>query len=361
MRFNSNIPYNDLPPLPPSIDIETKAILKKAINANKALARLKGICSIIPNPSILVNSIILQEAKDSSQIENIVTTNDQLYEAFTATSKNYDAYTKEVLRYREALWDGFNRLQKRKLLTTNLFINVYNVIKANSAGIRNTPGTKIATSTGKILYTPPEGEKIIRDKFRNLEVFIHNDKDDLDPLIKLALIHYQFEAIHPFTDGNGRSGRIINILYLVLKGLLDLPVLYLSKYIIENKDQYYQLLRNVTAKNEWEPWIEYVLDGIETTAIYTEEKIIQIRKLLDDTIEQAKAELPKRVYSKELIELLFAQPYCKVKQLVDADIAKRQTAAEYLKELEKIGILKSKKVGTANLYLNIKLYELLTY
>jgi len=361
MRFNSNIPYNDLPPLPPSIDIETKAILKKAINANKALARLKGICSIIPNPSILVNSIILQEAKDSSQIENIVTTNDQLYEAFTATSKNYDAYTKEVLRYREALWDGFNRLQKRKLLTTNLFINVYNVIKANSAGIRNTPGTKIATSTGKILYTPPEGEKIIRDKFRNLEVFIHNDKDDLDPLIKLALIHYQFEAIHPFTDGNGRSGRIINILYLVLKGLLDLPVLYLSKYIIENKDQYYQLLRNVTAKNKWEPWIEYVLDGIETTAIYTEEKIIQIRKLLDDTIEQAKAELPKRVYSKELIELLFAQPYCKVKQLVDADIAKRQTAAEYLKELEKIGILKSKKVGTANLYLNIKLYELLTY
>lgn len=361
MKFNSNIPYNDLPPLPPSIDIETKAILKKAINANKALAGLKGICSIIPNPSILVNSIILQEAKDSSQIENIVTTNDQLYEAFTATSKNYDAYTKEVLRYREALWDGFNRLQKRKLLTTNLFINVYNVIKANSAGIRNTPGTKIATSTGKILYTPPEGEKIIRDKLRNLEVFIHNDKDDIDPLINLALIHYQFEAIHPFTDGNGRSGRIINILYLVLKGLLDLPVLYLSKYIIENKDQYYQLLRNVTAKNEWEPWIEYVLDGIETTAIYTEEKIIQIRKLLDDTIEQAKAELPKRVYSKELIELLFTQPYCKVKQLVDADIAKRQTAAEYLKELEKIGILKSKKVGTANLYLNIKLYELLTY
>jgi len=361
MKFNSNIPYNDLPPLPPKVDIETRTILKKAINANKALAGLKGICSTIPNPAILVNSIILQEAKSSSQIENIVTTNDQLYEAFSATSKKYDVYTKEVLRYREALWEGFNRLQKINLLTTNSYINVYNVIKANSAGIRNTPGTKIATSTGKTLYTPPEGEKIIRDKLRNLEEFIHNDKDDIDPLIKLALIHYQFEAIHPFTDGNGRTGRIINILYLVLKGLLDLPVLYLSKYIIENKDPYYQLLRNVTANNEWGPWIEYVLDGIETTAAYTEQKIIHIRKLLDDTIEQAKAGLPKRVYSKELIELLFVQPYCKVKQLVDADIAKRQTAAEYLKELEKIGILKSKKVGTANLYLNIKLYELLSY
>lgn len=361
MKFDSNTPYNDLPPIPPKVDIETKSILKKAINANKALASLKGICSIIPNPSILINSIILQEAKDSSQIENIVTTNDQLYEAFAATSKNYDAYTKEVLRYREALWEGFSILQKRKLLTTILYINVYNVIKANSAGIRKTPGTKIATSTGKILYTPPDGEKIIKDKLKNLEEFIHNDKDGIDPLIKLAIIHYQFEAIHPFIDGNGRTGRIINILYLVLKGLLDLPVLYLSKYIIENRDQYYLLLRNVTADNDWEPWIEYVLEGIETTATYTEEKIFKIRQLLDETIKQAKAKLPKRVYSKELIELLFAQPYSTIKQIVDADIAKRQTAAEYLKELEKIGILKSKKVGTTNLYLNIKLYELLSY
>ncbi len=360
MTFNSNIPFNDLPPIPPSTDIETKIILKKAIKANKALAGLKGICSIIPDPSILINSIILQEAKDSSQIENIVTTNDQLYEAFTGLNKSYDTHTKEVLRYREALWTGFNRLQKRTLLTTNLYINVYNIIKANSAGIRKTPGTKIATSTGKTLYTPPEGEKIIRDKLRKLEEFIYNEKDDIDPLIKLALIHYQFEAIHPFTDGNGRTGRIINILYLVFKELLDLPVLYLSKYIIENKDQYYQLLRNVTTKNQWQPWIEYILNGIETTAIYTKEKIFNIRKLLDDTIEQAKAELPKRVYSKELIELMFVQPYCMVKQLVDADIAKRQTAAEYLKELEKIGLLKSRKVGTANLYLNIKLYELLS-
>ena len=360
MIFNNQIPFNDLPTLPPKVDIETKTILKKTINANKALAGLKGVCRTIPNPLILVNAIILQEAKDSSQIENIVTTNDQLYEAFTETIKKYDAHTKEVLRYREALWEGFNRLKRNNLLTTNLYINVYNVIKANSAGIRRTPGTKIATSTGKVLYTPPEGENIIRDKLRNLEEFIHNDKDDIDPLIKLALIHYQFEAIHPFTDGNGRTGRIINILYLILNELLDLPVLFLSKYIIENKDLYYQLLRNVSTKNAWEPWIEYVLDGIETTATYTEEKIINIRKLLDDTIEKAKVGLPKRVYSKELIELLFVQPYCKVKQLVDADIAKRQTAAEYLKELEKIGILKSKKVGTAKLYLNIKLYELLS-
>ena len=360
MKFNIHTPYNDLPDLPPKIDIETKTILKKAINANKALAGLKGISSTIPNPLILVNAIVLQEAKDSSQIENIVTTNDQLYEAFTETIKTYDAQTKEVLRYREALWEGFKLLKRNNLLTTNLYINVYNVIKANSAGIRKTPGTKIATSTGKTLYMPPEGENIIRDKLRNLEEFIHDDKYDIDPLIKLALIHYQFEAIHPFTDGNGRTGRIINILYLILTGLLDLPVLYLSKYIIENKDQYYQLLRNVTTKNAWEPWIEYVLDGIEATAIYTEEIIIHIRKLLDDTIEKAKSGLPKRVYSKELIELLFVQPYCKVKQLVDAGIAKRQTAAEYLRELEKIGILRSKKVGTTKLYLNIKLYDLLS-
>lgn len=360
MKFNIHTPYNDLPDLPPQIDIETKAILKKAINANKALAGLKGVCSTIPNPLILVNAIILQEAKDSSEIENIVTTNDQLYEAFTETIKTYDAHTKEVLRYREALWEGFKTLKKNNLLTTNLYINVYNVIKATSGGIRRTPGTKIATSTGKVLYTPPQGETIIRDKLRNLEEFIHNDQDDIDPLIKLALIHYQFEVIHPFTDGNGRAGRIINILYLILTGLLDLPVLYLSKYFIENKDQYYQLLRNVSLKNAWEPWIEYVLDGIEATATYTEDKIINIRKLIDDTIEKAKIGLPKRVYSKELIELLFVQPYCKVKQLVDADIAKRQTAAEYLRELEKIGILKSRKVGTTKLYLNNKLYELLS-
>ena len=360
MKFNSHIPYNDLPTLPPKIDIETKAILKKAINANKALAGLKGVCRTIPNPLIVVNAIILQEAKDSSEIENIVTTNDQLYEAFTETIKKYDAHTKEVLRYRVALWEGFNRLKRNNLLTTNLYINVYNVIKATSAGIRRTPGTKIATSTGKVLYTPPEGEDIIRDKLGNLEEFIHNNKDDIDPLIKLALIHYQFEAIHPFTDGNGRTGRIINILYLILNGLLDLPVLYLSKYIIEKKDLYYQLLRNVSTNNAWEPWIEYVLDGIEITAMYTEEKIFSIRKLLDDTIEKARVELPKRVYSKELIELLFVQPYCKVKQLVDAGIAKRQTAAEYLKELEKIEILKSRKAGTSKLYLNIKLYELLS-
>jgi Fic family protein len=361
MVFDSNIPYNDLPPLPPSVDIETKAILKKAIHANKALAGLKGICSIIPNPSILVSSIILQEAKDSSMIENIITTNDQLYEAYAEETKSHDTHTKEVLRYREALWEGFNSLQEKKLLTTNLFISVYQVIKATSAGIRKTPGTRIATSVGKTLYTPPEGEAIIRDKLKNLEDFIHTDKDDIDPLIKMALIHYQFEAIHPFTDGNGRTGRIINILYLILKGLLDLPILYLSKYIIENKDRYYQLLQHVTAKNEWETWIEYVLEGIETTATFTKEKILRIRKLLDATINEAKDQLPKRVYSKELIELLFAQPYCRVKHLVDADIAKRQTAAEYLKELEKIGVLKSKKVGTSRLYLNIKLYELLTY
>lgn len=221
------------------------------------------------------------------------------------------------------------------------------------------PGTKIANSaTGEVLYTPPEGVQVIRDKLKNLEDYIHAG-DKVDPLIKLAIIHYQFEAIHPFFDGNGRAGRIINILFLVYKDLLDLPVLYLSKYIIENKNDYYRLLRNVTEKDKWEPWILFMLDAVEKTSAYTRDKIINIRSLLEKTLEDAKKRLPDRVYSKELIELLFHQPYTKSQFLVDAGIAERKTAADYLKELEKIGILKSKKIGKENLYLNVKLFNLL--
>jgi Fic family protein len=209
------------------------------------------------------------------------------------------------------------------------------------------------------MYTPPEGEQIIREKLKNLEDYIHAD-DTVDPLIKLAVIHYQFEAIHPFSDGNGRTGRILNILFLVQKDLLDFPVLYLSKYIIENKNDYYQLLRDVTKKSAWEPWVLFMLEAVEQTATHTREKIVAIRELLEKTFKVAKERLPSRVYSKELIELLFHQPYTKGQLLVDADIAARKTAAEYLKELEKIGILKSKKMGKENIYLNVKLYDLLS-
>lgn len=357
--FKKDQPYNSLPLLPPLIELETKDILKAAIEANKSLAELKGIAKTIPNQSILISTLPLQEAKLSSEIENIATTNDRLYEAFASNSNNYDPQTKEVLRYREALWEGYNELKKNGLLTTNLFVEIYRRINGTDAGIRNTPGTKIKNSKGEILYTPPEGENIIREKLKNLEVFIHDNEDKIDPLIKMALIHYQFEAIHPFTDGNGRTGRIINVLYLIQQKQLELPILYLSRYIIENKNIYYELLRNVTENKHWQPWIIYMLNSIKETSEKTADKIIQIKELFEKTVIESKKKLPSKVYSKELLELIFEQPYSKVEFVVNTGIAKRQTAAEYLKELEKIKILKSRKVGKEVLYLNVKLYELL--
>lgn len=360
MAFNPEKPYNDLPKLPPAADLETPTVLKKAIQANKELAELKGKAGIIPNQGILINSLILQEAKASSEIENVVTTNDKLFEAFSAADKNYDPQTKEVLRYRQALWTGFNQLKDRPL-STNLFIDIVQTIKMNESGIRNNTGTLIGNpNTGKIIYTPPEGEKVIRDLLGNLERFIHSNDNELDPLIKMAVIHYQFEAIHPFDDGNGRTGRIINILYLVLEELLTLPVLYLSSYIINHKGDYYKLLRKVTEEGNWESWIIFMLKAVEKTAKETTVKIEAINKLLEKTIEEAKAKLPDRVYSKELIELLFEQPYCKIKFLVDKGIAQRQTAGAYLNELENIGVLESKKSGREKLYLNTALYKLLS-
>ena len=360
MSFNQKKPYNDLPKLPPTADLETPTVLKKAISANRELAELKGKAGIIPNQGILINSLILQEAKASSEIENVITTNDKLFEAFSAGDKNYDPQTKEVLRYRQALWTGFNQLKDRPL-STNLFLDIVQTIKINESGIRKSTGTIIGNpNTGKIIYTPPEREKVIRDLLGNLESFIHSNDKDLDPLIKMAVVHYQFEAIHPFGDGNGRTGRIINILYLVLEELLTLPVLYLSGYIINRKGDYYKLLRNVTEEEDWESWIMFMLEAIEKTAKETTSKIEAINTLLQKTIEEAKDKLPDRVYSKELIELLFEQPYCKIKFLVDKGIAQRQTAGDYLNELEDIGILESKKSGREKLYLNTALYKLLS-
>ena len=360
MKWIAEKPFNELPALPPKTDIETKTILRKAVSANRALAELKGVARTIPNPAMLITSLTLQEAKASSEIENILTTNDKLYEAFSAKAENYDPATKEVLRYRDALWEGYHQLKKRPLLTTNLFIKIVQAIKENKAGIRNAPGTQIKnTSTGKILYTPPQGETNIREKLSALEKFIH-DYEDADALIKLALLHYQFEAIHPFFDGNGRTGRIINILFLVQTDLLDLPILYLSQYIIEHKQEYYRLLNAVTAKGDWEKWILFMLTAIEHTAIHTTQKIIAIKNLLDQTLQVARKKLPPRVYTKELIELLFHQPYCKVEHIVNARLAKRQTAAEYLKALEHAKLLKSKKSGKEILYLNTPLLKLLS-
>ncbi len=359
MNFDPNRPYNELPPLPPKADMETRAVLKKAISAARAVAELKGVGGMIPNQAMLVNTLVLQEARSSSEIENIITTNDALFRAMASSAGATDPATKEVLRYREALWVGFNRVKAKGRLTADLFVRLVQTIKEDSQGIRNRPGTVICNArTREVIYTPPEGEPIIRRKLDELEQFIHA-RDALDPLVKLALAHYQFEAIHPFFDGNGRTGRLVNILFLVQKGLLDSPVLYLSKHIIDRKPEYYRRLRRVTENGEWEAWVLYMLEAVESTSVFTRQRILAIRALLDETLALAKSKLPARVYSKDLIELIFRQPYTKGQFVVDAGLAERQTAAEYLKELEAIGLLESRKVGRENLYLNVKLYELL--
>lgn len=359
MKFNRNEPYNHLPFLPPQVDVETPTVLRAAITANRMLAELKGKSENLPNPAILLNAIILQEAKASSEIENIVTTNDKLFTALTAEDSKTDPHTKEVLRYREALRRGVAKLKDQRL-SVQLFIELMQIIKQTDAGIRNTDGTVIANPyTKKIIYWPPEGEKRIRELLLNLEDWIH-EESSLDPLVKMAVIHYQFEAIHPFDDGNGRTGRMINILYLIQEELLHQPVLYLSDYIIHHKSDYYRLLKEVTENQNWEEWTLFILNAVTQTSRQTMKRIDEIRSLLDVTLEAAKEKLPARVYSKELIELLFEQPYCKTAFLVDRGIAKRQTAAEYLKELEKAGFLERKQSGRENLYLNISLYELLS-
>ncbi len=357
-KFDPDKPFNQLPFLPPKFNIETVTVLKKVASARAALAELKGIADIIPNQNILINSISLKESKDSSEIENIITTNDELFKALSSDLKNFDASTKEVIFYREALWEGYKDLKKTKILSVNAINSIQEKILKNNAGIRKIAGTKIQnTKTGKAVYTPPDGMQLLNNLLANLESYI-NMNGDVDPLIKLAVIHYQFEAIHPYHDGNGRTGRIINILYLILKQLLDIPVLYLSSYIIRNKSKYYELLLSVTKNQEWENWILFVLNGIEQTSRETIIKIREIRDLLDETIKIVKEKAPK-IYKKDLIELLFEQPYTKIDFVTKRKIAARETASKYLTELTKLGILKVYKLGKENLYLNVKLFKIL--
>lgn len=350
---------NDLPELPPKQDIETKIVLKHAISANRELARLKGYCSLLPNDSILLSSIILKEASASSEIENIITTQDALYKAIVAKERMIDPATKEVLSYRSALWLGYSEIKKSDLLRVNTILSIQEELEQNSAGIRRLPGTSLVNdTTGEVMYTPPDNEEVIKNLLRNLEKYINSD-DETDYLIKMAIIHYQFESIHPFYDGNGRTGRIINVLYLVLKGLLDSPVLFLSSYIIKNKTQYYKLLQKMHKSENWEEWIVYILKAVEETAKETYQIISAIMKLLDSTVEKCKKELPKNIYSKELVELMFVQPYTKIAYLVEANIAERRTASKYLKELETIGVLESFRLGKEIIYVNRPLYDLL--
>ena len=359
MSFDRNAPYNDLPLLPPvQVDLETKPILKKAITANIALAKLCDAGKLIPNQAILIQAIGLQEAKLSSEIENIVTTNDDLYRAFADEGVHPSPAAKEVLFYKDALWTGYNAIrQENRPLSTRLFEETYRIIKQSSDGIRRLPGTKLSNPAKEIIYTPPEGESLLRDKLGNLEKFLYAE-DGLDPLIKMAVMHYQFEAIHPFTDGNGRTGRILNLLFLIERGLLDIPVLYLSRYIMEHKTDYYMGLRGVTERQAWEAWVLYILDAIEVTAQATRDRILRIHSLMDRTAEEVKAKASK-IYSKDLIEVIFRQPYCRIRFLEEAGIAQRQTASSYLAKLEELGILKSVKVGREKYYINFAFFNLL--
>jgi Fic family protein len=356
-KFDHKAPYNDLPLLPPKADIETKEILRKTISAGRALAQLNGALINLPNPTLFLDTIYLQEAKASSEVENIITTNDELYKSLVADKKIENSATKEVLSYKQALWLGLEQLKKKPFITTNLCVNIVQRIKQNTASIRVTPGTTLSNTQGEVIYTPPSGEVVIREKLANLEKFINND-DTIDPLIKMALMHYQFEAIHPFADGNGRTGRILLLLYLKLSGLLNTPAIYLSEYIIKNKADYYQCLRGVTENNDWENYILYMLDMIEETAKRGLERLNKITKAMDKTAEKIKTKLPK-IYSKDLIEILFRLPYTKRQHLIDENIGNAKTVGNYLIALEENGFLKSVKVGKEKLYLNEQLLKIL--
>ena len=357
--FDPKFPYNDLPLLPPPIDlIETKDILKKCISARVALAELKQAAELIPNSAVLVNALPLLEARASSEIENIVTTTDKLFEFADIAEEKADAATKEALRYRTALYEGTKMVQ-RGMLTTDMAIQIVSTIKDVELDLRSEPGTTLKNRlSGEVIYTPPVGQKLLQEMLDNWADFMHRSTD-IDPLVRMAVQHYQFEAIHPFADGNGRTGRIINILFLVQHGLLDSPILYLSRYIISNKAAYYRLLKQVTHEQDWEAWINFILDGVEETCVWTTDKIKAIRELMEHTAKFVSKSLPK-IYSWELVELLFKQPYCRIGNIVDAEIAKRQTASVYLKQLCDIGVLKEIKSGRENIFVHPKYIELLT-
>ena len=355
LAWQANAPFNELPLLPPDTDLETKAILKQCIPARAALAELKQAAERIPNQGMLVNTMPLLEAQASSEIENIVTTPDRLFQ-YRHDAEAADPATKEALRYSQSLFDGYRSLTRRPL-STRTAEQVCSIIKGIDMTIRRVPGTALARSTGEIVYRPPVGEELLRNLLANWEKFLHETKD-LDPLIRMAVGHYQFEAIHPFTDGNGRTGRVLNSLFLIQENLLTLPILYLSRYIIRHKADYYRLLLNVTCKDAWEEWVLYILKGVDETALWTTAKIDAIRTLSVHTVEYVRKKLPK-VYSLELINVIFERPYCRIQNLVDAKIAERQAASRYLKQLAEIGVLEEQTVGREKLFLHPKFLGLL--
>ena len=364
-RWRPDQPYNDLPHLPSQTDIETKAILKQCITARAALAELNQAAELIPNSGILINTLPLLEAQASSEIENIVTSADKLFRHLRAEG-TADPATREALRYRYALLEGFSALESRPL-GTRTAETVCTQIKGTEMSVRRVPGTALVNQVAnEVIYTPPETETRLRELLANWERFLHGvdrlPADSLDPLIRMAVAHYQFEAIHPFTDGNGRTGRVLNSLFLVEQGLLPMPILYLSRYIIAHKSDYYRLLLGVTQSNDqsgWESWLLFMLRGVEETATWTTTKIAAIRKLAKEIAELVRGTLPK-IYSRELVDVVFEQPYCRISNVVEAGIAGRQAASRYLKALVSIGVLREQAFGREKLFVHSKLLDLLT-
>ena len=346
--------------LPIEKDIETKKVLKKLASAHRALAELKGVVSTIPNENILINTLGLQEAKDSSAIENIITTHDDIYKADLNLEGFKSLNAKEVQNYISALKKGFALISKKKILTNNDIIEIQSELEKNKAGFRKLPGTALKNAiTGETVYTPPQEYSEIIDLMSNLEQFINDDTiSDFDPLVKMAIIHYQFESIHPFYDGNGRTGRIINVLYLVMKDLLNLPILYLSRYIILNKGDYYKLLQEIRETDNWENWLLFMLDAVEQISKETIELIGKIRELIFEYKNILRNNY--KFYSQDLLNNLFKHPYTKI-EFIERDLGvSRITAAKYLNELAKDGLLRKEKLGTGNYYINEKLMNLLT-
>lgn len=338
-------------------NLETKAVLKKAASANRYLAELKGVVLSIPNEAILINTLALQEAKHSSEIENIVTTHDDLFKS-DITQDNINLATKEVQNYREALLFGFFEVRTNKIIRLNDILHIQQLLERNKAGFRKVSGTTLKDSSGNIIYTPPQHPDEITSLMANLVEFINDDSlSELDPLIKMAIIHHQFESIHPFYDGNGRTGRILNMLYLVIQGLLDLPVLYLSHYLIHHKSEYYQYIQEVRDTGNWENWLLYMLDGVEKTAISTIELVKEIKALIQIYKHKMRTEKPK-IYQQELLNNLFNHPYTKIEFVMNDLKVTRKTASKYLDELVEIGLLEKEKIGRSAYYINRPLFNL---
>lgn len=342
-----------------NVEYETKPVLKKLAGAHRALAELKGVALTIPKQEILINTLALQEAKDSSEVENIVTTHDELYKGSLGLYKLVSPATKEVQNYVSALKRGYTIVVKNKVLTTNNIIEIQEVLEKNNAGLRKVPGTTLKNQqTGEVVYEPPQDHNQIRDLMANLEIFMNNDAlTDLDPIVKMAIIHFQFESIHPFYDGNGRTGRIINILYLVLNELLDIPILYLSRYIIRNKGKYYSLLQGVRDNGNWEEWILYMLSAVEETAYDTIRLVNVIKKEMQEMKNLLRDNY--KFYSQELLNHLFKQPYTKIEFLQNELGVTRITAASYLNQLAEDKVLFKHKLGKTNYYINTKLMDAL--